>query len=97
LGSERAQDVRRPVAAPVVDEDDLVRLADLLECLSEAMVEVAEARRLVEHRDDDRQGRTRLSAQRSISRTRRQSLWPPNPNELEIAARMRAATDVFGT
>ena len=94
---QRAQDVRRSVAAPVVDEDHLVRLGEPLEREREAMVQVDEARRFVEHRHHDRQGGPRRVAQRSISRTSRQSLWPPKPNEFEMAARMRAGAGTLGT
>ena len=97
LRSECAQDVRRSVAAPVVDEDDLVGLAELLEGQRQAMVEVAEAPRLVEDGDHDRQHGARPVAQGAISRTSKQSLCPPNPNEFEMAARMRPATGVLGT
>src|SRR5216117_117860 len=59
--------LRGAVAAAVVHEDDLVRLSELLESLGESMVEVAEARGLVEDGHDDRD-------HRETSRTRRQSL-----------------------
>jgi hypothetical protein len=97
LGVERAQDVGRAVAAPVVHEDDFVRLTELLERLGEAVVEVAEAPRLVEERDDDRERGAGFGAHRSTSRTSRQSLWPPKPNELEMAARIRPVRGTFGT
>ena len=97
LMMQRAQDVRRSVAAPVVDEDHLVRLRDPLQREREAMVQVDEARRFVEHGHHDRQGGPRCVAQRSISRTSRQSLWPPKPNEFEMAARMRAGAGTLGT
>src|SRR5207249_10260549 len=96
-GAERAKDVRRLVAAAVVHEDDLVRPGDLLERPGEPPMEGIEALRLVEHRNHHRQCRTHSPAHRSTSRTSRQSLWPPKPNEFEMAARMRAATAVFGT
>ena len=97
LGVERAQDVRRAVTAAVVHEDDLVRLPELLERLGQAIVEVAEALRLVEDRNDDRDRGPLLGAHRSTSRTSRQSLWPPKPKELEMAARMRVVSGAFGT
>jgi hypothetical protein len=96
-GAERAKDLRRVVAAPVVHEDDLVRAADLLERAREPLMERDETLRLVEHGDHDRQRRPRAVAHRALSRTSRQSLWPPKPNEFEMAARIRAATAVLGT
>src|SRR5439155_1516021 len=84
----RAKVVRRLVAAAVVHEDDLVRPGDLLERPGEPPMEGIEALRLVEHRNHHRQCRTHSPAHRSTSRTSRQSLWPPKPNEFEMAARM---------
>src|SRR5262249_55688441 len=95
--TERAEHVGRLVAASVVHEDDLVRAADPLERPEQPLVQHAEAPRLVEHGDHDGERGRRRVAHRSISRTRRQSLWPPKPNEFETAARIRAARAVFGT
>src|SRR5207245_11029657 len=96
-GVEGAQDVRRAGAGAVVHDDDLVRLPELLERLGQAIVEVAEALRLVEGRNDDRDRGALPVAHRSTSRTSRQSLWPPKPKELEMAARMRVVSGAFGT
>ncbi|MCZ7687015.1 MAG: hypothetical protein M5U28_53045 [Sandaracinaceae bacterium] len=54
---EALDDLRRPVAAPVVDEEDLVGLPDACEDGGNLLVELLESALLVEEGNDDADAR----------------------------------------